>query len=78
MSKTSYVRTTMGRKYRPKKLEDIVGNEETVERLKLIVQDGNMPNMIISGLPGIGKTTSIHCLAYELLGMNITIKLLWS
>lgn len=58
-------------KYRPHKLDDIVGNEETVERLKLIVQDGNMPHMIISGLPGIGKTTSIHCLAYELLGPEL-------
>lgn len=55
-------------KYRPHKLDDIVGNDETIERLKLIAQDGNMPHMIISGLPGIGKTTSIHCLAYELLG----------
>lgn len=58
-------------KYRPHKLDDIVGNEETIERLKLIVQDGNMPHMIISGLPGIGKTTSIHCLAYELLGPEL-------
>ncbi|CAK7895863.1 replication factor C subunit 4 [[Candida] anglica] len=58
-------------KYRPHKLDDIVGNEETVERLKLIAQDGNMPHMIISGLPGIGKTTSIHCLAYELLGPEL-------
>ncbi|EGW33662.1 uncharacterized protein SPAPADRAFT_59031 [Spathaspora passalidarum NRRL Y-27907] len=55
-------------KYRPYKLQDIVGNEETVERLKIIAKDGNMPNMIISGLPGIGKTTSVHCLAHELLG----------
>jgi replication factor C subunit 2/4 len=55
-------------KYRPHKLDDIVGNEETVERLKLIARDGNMPHMIILGLPGIGKTTSIHCLAHELLG----------
>ncbi|KAK6453630.1 DNA replication factor C [Scheffersomyces xylosifermentans] len=55
-------------KYRPHKLDDVVGNEETVERLKLIAHDGNMPHMIISGLPGIGKTTSIHCLAFELLG----------
>ena len=68
MSKPVTVELPWVEKYRPKKLEDIVGNEETVERLKLIVQDGNMPNMIISGLPGIGKTTSIHCLAYELLG----------
>lgn len=58
-------------KYRPHKLDDIVGNEETVERLKLIVQDGNMPHMLILGLPGIGKTTSIHCLAYELLGPEL-------
>ncbi|KAG7663854.1 RFC4 [[Candida] subhashii] len=55
-------------KYRPHILDDIVGNSETIERLKIIARDGNMPNMIISGLPGIGKTTSIHCLAYELLG----------
>ncbi|CAH6718957.1 replication factor C subunit 4 [[Candida] jaroonii] len=58
-------------KYRPHKLNDIVGNEETVERLKLIAQDGNIPHMIISGLPGIGKTTSIHCLAMELLGKDL-------
>lgn len=55
-------------KYRPQRLDDIVGNEETIERLKLIVRDGNMPHMIILGLPGIGKTTSVHCLAHELLG----------
>jgi hypothetical protein len=35
-------------KYRPIILSDIVGNEETVERLKVIAKDGNMPNLIIS------------------------------
>lgn len=55
-------------KYRPQVLKDVVGNEETVERLRVIAQDGNMPHMIILGLPGIGKTTSVHCLARELLG----------
>lgn len=55
-------------KYRPHLLQDIVGNEDTIERLTQIAKQGNMPNMIISGLPGIGKTTSIHCLAHELLG----------
>ncbi|CAB4256613.1 similar to Saccharomyces cerevisiae YOL094C RFC4 Subunit of heteropentameric Replication factor C (RF-C) [Maudiozyma barnettii] len=55
-------------KYRPKLLKDIVGNDETIERLKQIAVDGNMPNMIISGMPGIGKTTSVLCLAHELLG----------
>lgn len=55
-------------KYRPHLLEDIVGNEETVDRLKVIARDGNLPHIIISGMPGIGKTTSIHCLANALLG----------
>lgn len=55
-------------KYRPVVLQDITGNEETIERLKVIAQKGNMPNMILSGSPGIGKTTSLLCLARELLG----------
>ncbi|KAJ9056190.1 replication factor C subunit 4 [Entomophthora muscae] len=54
-------------KYRPKILSDVVGNTETVERLKVIAKDGNMPNLLLTGTPGIGKTTSIVCLARELL-----------
>lgn len=55
-------------KYRPRVLDDIVGNDETIARMRQIAVDGNMPHMIISGLPGIGKTTSVHCLANALLG----------
>jgi len=69
-STTCFVSLTSGRveKYRPVFLDDIVGNSETVERLKIIARDGNMPHVIISGMPGIGKTTSILCLARQLLG----------
>ena len=35
-------------KYRPMHLDDIVGNEETIERLKVIAREGNMPHIIIS------------------------------
>ncbi|KAJ7596663.1 P-loop containing nucleoside triphosphate hydrolase protein [Mycena floridula] len=55
-------------KYRPSVLDDVVGNADTIDRLKVIAKDGNVPHIIISGLPGIGKTTSIHCLAHQLLG----------
>ena len=55
-------------KYRPLVLGDIVGNTDTVERLKVIAEEGNMPNIIIAGPPGTGKTTSVMCLARALLG----------
>lgn len=58
-------------KYRPILLNDIVGNEETINRLKVFAEDGNLPNLIISGPPGTGKTTSILCLARQLLGANV-------
>jgi replication factor C subunit 2/4 len=55
-------------KYRPLELKDLVGNEETLKRLEIISKEGNMPNLIISGPPGTGKTTSILCLAHSMLG----------
>ena len=55
-------------KHRPREIKDIVGNHEGVQRLEIIGREGNLPNIIISGPPGTGKTTSILCLANALLG----------
>jgi replication factor C subunit 2/4 len=35
-------------KYRPHNLDDVVGNVDTIERLKVIAKDGNCPHIIIS------------------------------
>lgn len=46
-------------KYRPSKLDDIVGNEEAILRLAHFARQGNLPNIIISGPPGCGKVCFI-------------------
>ncbi|VWU52605.1 replication factor C subunit 4, putative [Hepatocystis sp. ex Piliocolobus tephrosceles] len=55
-------------KYRPEFLEDVVGNPFVINTLKSIIVSGNMPNLLLAGAPGTGKTTSILCLASEMLG----------
>lgn len=58
-------------KYRPKSLEDVVGQEEVVKRLKAYAKERNMPNLMFSGRAGIGKTASALALAHELYGEDI-------
>eukprot|EP00768_Dysnectes_brevis_P001277 gnl/Dysnectes_brevis/1313_a1472_1463.p1 GENE.gnl/Dysnectes_brevis/1313_a1472_1463~~gnl/Dysnectes_brevis/1313_a1472_1463.p1 ORF type:complete len:322 (-),score=103.77 gnl/Dysnectes_brevis/1313_a1472_1463:69-1034(-) len=61
-------------KYRPKILDDVVGNEDAIARLKVFAKHGNIPNLILSGPPGCGKTTTIECLIRQLLGKALASK----
>ena len=57
-------------KYRPSRLQDVVGNCDAVRRLAIFARQGNLPNVILAGPPGCGKTTSVLCLVNSLLGQN--------
>jgi len=53
-------------KYRPKTLDQMVGQKHIIPRLKKYVEKKSMPNMLFAGPPGIGKTCSAVALAKEL------------
>ncbi len=55
-------------KYRPQTLDDIIGQEQIVGRLKRYVEENSMPNIMFTGSAGVGKTTSALALSKSLLG----------
>src|SRR5207249_4461498 len=57
-------------KYRPKSLDDVVGQEEIVERLKAYAKEGNLPHLLVAGPAGTGKTTCAIALARDMFGEN--------
>jgi Holliday junction DNA helicase RuvB len=58
---------------RPSRLEDIIGQDDVISRLKIVSSafkgsdaSGVMPHVLIDGPPGLGKTTIASAIATEL------------
>ena len=68
MRKVASVNEIWTEKYRPKKLDDVVGQKHVSERLKAYVASRNMPHLMFSGPAGTGKTTCSLALAREMFG----------
>lgn len=61
-------------KYKPKLLDDIVGNSYSIQRLKSMIKNNNIHDLIISGNSGIGKSSAIECFINEYYGEEIDKK----
>jgi len=54
--------------YRPYKIKDLIIDPMLKNKINKIIEDHEMPHIIITGVPGIGKTSTLMCIARELLG----------
>jgi DNA polymerase III delta prime subunit len=55
-------------KYRPKYLKGVLGNKEHIDVIQGFMNNKEMPHILLHGQPGIGKTTTAHCILNETLG----------
>ncbi len=55
-------------KYRPGNLDEVVGQDHIIARLKKYVEEQSMPNLMFTGPAGVGKTTTAIALAKSILG----------
>ena len=64
-------------KYRPKRLNELIIDDIIYNKLKNIIDSKDVPNMIFTGKSGVGKTSSIHCIArsiYPKSGLDAVIE----
>ena len=57
--------------YRPHNIEEVVLDEQISQQIKIFLQDRKNVHLIMTGLPGCGKTSSVRCIARRILGNNM-------
>lgn len=57
-------------KYRPKSFHDLLFDDFIREKMKSIIRSGQLPNMIITGEPSTGKTSTVIYLAKKIYKKN--------
>lgn len=60
-------------KYRPQRIDDTILPEKMKDTFRKFVTDGNVPNLLLTGGPGVGKTTVAKAMLEEL-GCDYIVK----
>ncbi len=50
-------------KYRPRKVDDLILDKIIATKIGSIIKNKDIPNIIFTGKSGVGKTSTIHCIA---------------
>src|ERR687883_204412 len=66
--KTDLANLMWSERYRPKKLNEVVGQKEIIKGISNLIKSPDIPHMLFAGPAGVGKTTAALCITRELLG----------
>jgi len=58
----------LAEKYRPKTLDEVIGQDEVINAIKNLIGRKELPHLLFVGQAGTGKTTVAMCIARELFG----------
>ena len=60
-------------KYRPEKLDDVIGHKNLKKNLRSFLKTRNVPHLMFIGPPGIGKNCIAYAFASEYFGRRISL-----
>ena len=70
VSKNYKLKKPWAEKYRPHKFENLILNPSLEIKFKEILKKNEVPNMILTGYPGSGKTSTVFCLTKKIINNN--------